>query len=602
MNVPFPGRSPLAGKGIERAKAREGLGPQAPVYIIHVNIFHIPGVDSIVPRRDRYDNVCINRRFSGGYCFRIGATQGYNMNLHGQNYIGRERSAEGDVTYRAYSTLLGRALDTDFHEATTEEVDRAITLAGMASAEYRALPAAARAGFLDAIAEELLALGDDVITLANQETALPEVRLTGERMRTVNQLKMFAALVREGSWVDARIDHALPDRKPLPRPDLRRMLVPVGPVAVFGASNFPFAFSVAGGDTASALAAGCPVVAKAHPAHPGVSEMVASAVLAAAEKTGMPDGVFSLLHGQVAVGQAIAAHPLLEAITFTGSLAGGRALFDAVARRPRPIPVFAEMGSVNPVFVLPNAVEEGGAKIAAGLAQSVCMGVGQFCTNPGIVVGLASPSLDAFLSTLAESLPPKPSSMLTKGIAGAFSKGVDHLLSTDGVTRRSVEPQPVDAALGQASPAVFAVDAQAFLRTPSLSEEVFGPETLVVACRSVEELLDVAHSLAGQLTATVHGTPHDLNQFSALTAILETKVGRIVFNGFPTGVEVSPAMQHGGPYPAASVSRFTSVGTAGILRFVRPLCWQDAPQEILPPELQDANPNGIRRLVDAEWN
>ena len=524
------------------------------------------------------------------------------MELHGLNIIGSNASAQGTETFTATNPATGAAIENAFHIATAAEVDQVVELAAQAFPLYRGLSGEARATFLERIAEEIVGLGDALLELAHRETALPLPRLTGERGRTVGQLKLFAALLREGSWVEARIDTALPERQPLPRPDLRRMLLPLGPVAVFGASNFPFAFSVAGGDTASALAAGCPVVVKAHPAHPGTSELVARAIQRAALVTGMPEGVFSMVHGMKETGLALVRHPKLEAVGFTGSLSAGRALHDAAAARPKPIPVYAEMGSVNPVFVLPGALQERGEKIAEGLAQSVTLGVGQFCTNPGVVVGLQSENLNAFLLTAGTRLSAAaPGVMLYPNIRKAFEQATERLKSTSGVTANSRPQTAADASLTQVNAALFSTDATHFLRQHELREEVFGPASLVVACGTPEELESVANSLEGQLTATVHANADDLKRYRGLISILETKVGRLLFNSFPTGVEVSAAMQHGGPYPATSDSRTTSVGTAAILRFVRPLCYQDCPQELLPAELQDANPLHILRLVDAEW-
>ena len=521
------------------------------------------------------------------------------MNLHGHNFIGSSVSAEAATDIRAVNPTTGATLEPGFSAATHAEVDRALVLADAASPVYRGLAAEQRAAFLERIADEIMTLGDALLQRANEETGLPLARLTGERGRTVNQLKMFAALVREGSWVDARIDRALPDRQPAPRPDLRRMLIALGPVGVFGASNFPFAFSVAGGDTASALAAGCPVVVKAHPAHPGTSEMTAQAVLKAAQETGMPDGVFSLLHGLRETGIALVKHPLLQAVGFTGSLGAGRALFDAAAQREHPIPVYAEMGSVNPVFVLPGALRERGAKIAEGLAASVTMGVGQFCTNPGLVIGLENDALQSFVAHSAEKIAQTPPGhMLYAGISDAFGQGIAKLQTTNGVRQASATVEVEEASHAQAGAALFATNAQTFLATPHLADEVFGPSTLLVSCGTVGEMETVARSLEGQLTATIHGTPDDLQEYKTLISILETKAGRLLFNGFPTGVEVCAAMQHGGPYPATTDTRSTSVGTAAIFRFARPVCYQDFPAELLPPELQDANPRSIWRLID----
>ena len=485
-------------------------------------------------------------------------------------------------------------------DASAVEIDQAVDAADAAFFEYRAKTAEERAAFLERIADEIGALGEALIETAHQETALPVARLIGERARTVGQLRLFAGVVREGSWVEARIDTALPDRQPLPRPDLRRMLIPLGPVDVFGASNFPFAFSVAGGDTASALAAGCPVVVKAHPGHPATSELTAQAVRAAAAATGMPSGVFSLLHGGPTVGMRLVKHPKLQAVGFTGSQAAGRALFDAAAARPRPIPVYAEMGSVNPVFVLPGALAERGPQLAAALAQSVTLGVGQFCTNPGLVVGMQDTSFAGLRTQTAEAISQVvPGRMLYEGLCRAYGEGVARLTGAAGVRQegRSV----AEAAPGQAGAFVFSTDAATFLADDTLAREVFGPSTLMVACGTPAELLAVAHGLEGQLTATVHGTPADLEAHRDLLSLLETKVGRLVINGFPTGVEVSPAMQHGGPYPATTDSRSTSVGTAAIGRFARPVCYQDFPPALLPVALQNANESGLWRLVNGEW-
>jgi alpha-ketoglutaric semialdehyde dehydrogenase len=409
---------------------------------------------------------------------------------------------------------------------------------------------------------------------------------------------MFASLVREGSWVDARIDRALPGRTP-PKPDIRRMLVPIGPVAVFGASNFPLAFSVAGGDTASALAAGCPVVVKAHPAHPATSEIAARAIIAAADALGIPSGVFSLLHStRNDVARALVQHPLVKAVGFTGSLHAGRALFDAAASRPEPIPVYAEMGSVNPVFVLPGALAERAASIAEGMKDSVTLGVGQFCTNPGLTIGVGDPRFDTFVQQLDALMRTAPSgTMLTMSICRSYEAGVLRLGGIDGVatTRSSARAQEP-----QALPALFVTEAEVLLRHRDIGEEVFGPSTVVVRCGSREELEAVARQLDGQLTATIHGTPDDLVEYVSLVSILEQKAGRLIVNGFPTGVEVCPSMQHGGPYPATTDSRSTSVGTAAINRFARPVAYQNFPQSLLPADLRDANPHGIWRLVDGD--
>ena len=383
------------------------------------------------------------------------------MQLHGQNFIGNAVSSEGTETITATNAVTGDTLTPGFHIANDAEVDRAVRLANDAFPVYRGVTAEQRAAFLERIADEIVALGDELLERAHQETALPLARLTGERGRTVGQLKLFAAVVREGSWVDARIDRALPDRQPLPKSDLRRMLIPLGPVGVFGASNFPFAFSVAGGDTASALAAGCPVVVKAHPAHPGTSELTAQAVLRAANATGMPEGVFSLLHGLKDTGMALVKHPLLQAVGFTGSLGAGRALFDAANQRECPIPVYAEMGSVNPVFVLPGALKERGEKIAEGLAASVTMGVGQFCTNPGLVISLQNDDIQGFVNKAAEKIgQAAPGSMLYPAICNAYGEGIARLQATSGVRQEHEITTQANASLGQANAAIFSTPAE----------------------------------------------------------------------------------------------------------------------------------------------
>ncbi len=521
------------------------------------------------------------------------------MLLKGKSIIAGQPADGGPATFRAFEPASAGIIEPPFEEAGVELIDRALEAAEEAFAVYRRMEPDSRAAFLERIGEEIISLGDDLIDRANRESGLPKERLTGERGRTVNQLKMFAGLIREGSWVDARIDRAMPDRQPLPRPDIRRMLVPLGPVAVFGASNFPLAFSVAGGDTASALAAGCPVVVKGHPAHPGTSELAAGAIVRAAEATGMPAGVFSLLQGaghELSLG--LVRHPHTRAVGFTGSLRAGRALFDAAAARPEPIPVYAEMGSINPVFVLPGALRQRGAALAEGLKGSITLGVGQFCTNPGLTVGLNDENMRSFTEKLIELVADAPAgTMLTPGILEAYDNGVRRIGSTEGV-RKVQSRHTADLSRTQARAAVFTVDGPTYLGNPHLGEEVFGPSSIIVSCHSRDEMLEVAHDLEGHLTATIHGTEEDLIEFRPLIEILENKVGRLVFNGFPTGVEVCASMQHGGPYPATTDSRTTSVGTAAILRFARPVCYQNFPQSTLPVELQDRNSRGIWRLVD----
>ena len=524
------------------------------------------------------------------------------MELDGNQVIGQSESSEGDRSFQAVNPATGEHLPGRFHHATEAEVERALALADSASEILAASTPEQKATFLDRVAEEIMDLGDYLIVRGSQETGLPQPRLQGERGRTCNQLRLFAALVREGSWVDARIETAAADRKPIPKPDLRLMRRPLGPVTVFCASNFPLAFSVAGGDTASAFAAGNPVLVKAHRAHPGTAELVGSAIRRASAAAGMPEGVFSMLHGPGReVGMALVRHPSVKAVGFTGSQQGGRALFDAAAARPDPIPVYAEMSSINPVFVLPDALAERAEQIAAGLRQSVTLGVGQFCTCPGIVIMLASSGSEQFLANAAELLAESAQeTMLTPGIFAAYCEGVERFLRKDTVhspAGREIRPQPEG---NRAVPVMFRTDAATFLADDELSEELFGPTALAVVCADAAEMLRVARKFRGELTATIHGTAADLAKHAALLRVMEPRVGRLIVNGFPTGVEVCSAMNHGGPYPATTDVHFTSVGTAAILRFARPICYQNVPDDCLPEELRNANPRKIWRLVNGE--
>lgn len=520
------------------------------------------------------------------------------MTIEGKQFIGNQAETGTGPVFQAVNPTKGTPLAPEYRATESQDVDRACALAASAFEAYRVTTGLQRAAFLEAIAEEIEALGDDLLQRAMAECALPIPRLTGERGRTCAQLRMFANLVREGSWVDASIDHALPDREPLPKPDLRRMLRPLGPVAVFGASNFPLAYSVAGGDTASALAAGCPVIVKAHPAHPGTSEWVARAILAAAARTGMPKGVFSLVHGHVETGLALVRHPSIEAVGFTGSLAGGRALFDAASRRERPIPVFAEMGSVNPVFFMPSALAAKGEALAAQYVQSLVLGVGQFCTNPGLVFAVEGADLDAFVAKVAEEVQAQTSGvMLTAAIGDAYCSRAEVRGKRDGV---SLLASGAPAAPGRVAPMMFRTSLEKFLRDRSLHEEMFGPAGLLVVVPDEGDLVVAAALVEGQLTASLHADSDDAGA-PALLAALERIAGRVVVNGFPTGVEVCPSMVHGGPYPATTDARTTSVGTAAINRFARPVAFQSVPDAWLPAELQEANPLGIRRQVDGRW-
>ena len=471
-----------------------------------------------------------------------------------------------------------------FSIGTPELVDAAALAAEDAFWTYAYTTRAERADFLDAIADEIEARADAITEIGTQESGLPTARLQGERGRTTGQLRLFADHIRKGDYLDRRHDVALPDRQPLPRPDLRMIQRPIGPVAVFGASNFPLAFSTAGGDTAAALAAGCPVVVKGHSAHPGTGEIIAEAVLAAIEKTGMPKGVFSLIQGgDRHVGAALVQHPLIKAVGFTGSLGGGRALFDLCAARPEPIPFFGELGSVNPMFLLPEAMAARAEALGQGWAGSLTMGAGQFCTNPGIAVVLDGADADQFAAATTAALEKVgPQTMLTDGIAKAYRDGKERFETRNAV--RKVHTTP--SAGREASPNLYETTADAYLQDHALGEEVFGPLGLIVRVGSVEEMARLARGFEGQLTATLHMDAGDLGDAQKLLPILERKAGRVLVNGFPTGVEVCDAMVHGGPYPASTNFGATSVGTMAIRRFLRPVSYQNFPEGLLPADLK----------------
>ncbi len=519
------------------------------------------------------------------------------MTILGEMIIGQQclRGTGGDVF--GFNPATRTELEPAFGQATQVDVERACTLAAEAFDPYRALPLTQRAAFLELIAEEILAIGPELIERAQLETGLPQARLEGERMRTVTQLRLFARVVRDGYFQDATIDSALPERAP-PWPDLRLRKIGLGPVVVFGASNFPLAFSVAGGDTASALAAGCPVVVKAHGAHPGTSELVGRAVQRAVKASGVPKGVFSMLFGDGrTVGQQLVSHPAIKAVGFTGSRQGGLALLRAAAARAEPIPVYAEMSSVNPVFLLPGAIQAGAAALAHGFVDSLTLGVGQFCTNPGLVFAVAGPELDAFVASSAEALAAKGAgTMLTAGIHDAYTKGVAAFGAVAGL--QLVAQGAAEGAGCAAQAALYVCDADTWLGNPALEDEVFGPCAVLVRFADADALVRAAEHLHGQLTATVHAREADHAIAAALLPILERKAGRVLFNGFPTGVEVAHAMVHGGPFPATSDSRTTSVGASAIDRFLRPVCYQNVPASLLPDALRDDNPLGLARLQD----
>lgn len=517
--------------------------------------------------------------------------------ITGHNFIGGKRSALGSTTQQSIDATTGDAYPVAFHQATQEEIDAAVHAASLAYPAYRSLPIDKRARFLEAIADELDALGDDFIADVSRETALPSGRLTGERARTSNQMRMFARVLRRGDFHGARIDTALPDRTPMPRPDLRQCRIGVGPIAVFGASNFPLAFSVAGGDTAAALAAGCPVVVKAHSGHLVTSERVAAAIERAREQTGIPAGVFNMVYGRGAGGPLVQADGI-KAVGFTGSLKGGRALCDLAAQRREPIPVFAEMSSINPIVLLDGALQDRSAAIAQGLAASVAMGCGQLCTSPGLILGVRSQALTAFTTQLAEAFAKQaPQTMLNRGAIDHYTAGVQRLQALSGVTRLASGP----AAAGQASAHLFQAEPALLAdEAAPLEDEVFGPTTVLVAFDTQSDLEAFLARMHGQLTATIVGNATEIGQHARMVALLEEKAGRLLFNGFPTGVEVCDAVVHGGPYPATSDARGTSVGSLSIDRYLRPVCYQDYPDALLPDALKNANPLGILRLLNGE--
>lgn len=518
--------------------------------------------------------------------------------MDGRNLIGYHYSALAEHIMEVINPVLRETLEGHFHIATIEETDKAMQLATEAFEVYNKISGIQRSEFLRAIADEIMHLGDMLIRRAMEETGLPEGRIVSERSRTVNQLLLFANIVKEGSWVEAAIDTAQPDRQPAPKPDIRRMLIPIGPVVVFTASNFPLAFSTAGGDTASALASGNPVIIKAHESHLGTNALVAFAIKQAALKTGMPDGVFSSLNGTgTDLGQRLVKHPLAKAVAFTGSFNAGKALFDAAAQRKEPIPVFAEMGSVNPVLLCEGALKKRGKEIAAQYAGSVTLGSGQFCTNPGLLIGKKGAALDDFIKELSNSIGQiAPATMLNEGICKNYDRNKSLVLKQSGVKLEG--ESIIFNKKNEGRPTVASVNGKVFLENPLLSEEVFGPFVLVVKCETDEVLASVVQSLSGQLTATIMAEENEMESQRALIDLLQNRVGRILFNGVPTGVEVCHAMQHGGPFPTTTDARFTSVGAAAIKRFARPIAFQNWPVALLPDELKDGNPLGIWRTVD----
>jgi len=509
------------------------------------------------------------------------------LHLGGRLLVGQRDLPGIPAAFHGIDPASGRTLEPAFSAAAPEDVDLAASLAQQAFDPYRQTSGEQRASFLERIAAGIEALGNTLIERAMAETGLPRGRLEGERGRTTAQLRLFAEVARTGLWQPVAMDSALPDRQPARRPDLRMRMIPLGPVAMFGASNFPLAFSVAGGDTAAALAAGCPVIVKAHPSHPGTSEWVARVIQAAVAACGLPEGVFSMLAGPGhEVGERLVSHPAVQAVAFTGSRAGGLALCRLAQRRPQPIPVYAEMSAINPVFLFSNAVAARGDAIASGFVDSLVMGVGQFCTNPGLVVGIAGPEWDRFSAAVAQALAQRPAgTMLNAGIHQAYCAGVDKLARMPGVARLGEGQGPAAGCAAQA--AVFQTEAATFLATPALHDEVFGPCSLLVSCRDLAQMRELAEKLDGQLTATLQLDEADGDSARQLLPILERKAGRLLVNGFPTGVEVAHAMVHGGPFPATFDVRSTSVGSRAIDRFLRPVCYQDFPPALLPAVLAD---------------
>lgn len=518
--------------------------------------------------------------------------------IHGKNFIGFDLSAEGSITFKTFSPATLQELPEIFVQASKSEMEIAVKKAVTAYQHYKRKSGKERAAFIRVIAGEIELLGAQLIERACAESGLPEGRILGERGRTVNQLRLFASVLEDGSWVEASIDPAMPGRKPMARPDIRKILQPVGPVVVFTASNFPLAFSTAGGDTVSALAAGNPVIVKVHPYHAGTNELVAGAIIRAAQKTGMPDGVFSSLNAfDFSIGQELVLHPEVKSVAFTGSFSGGKSLYELARTREEPIPVFAEMGSVNPVLLLPEKVKEDPAKLAATVAASINLGAGQFCTNPGVLIALKSTETEVFKTELARQINQLlPEKMLHQNISKNFERKTKQIFENNEVVKLAESEQFSPELHG--SPVVAQVSGKDFIADSNLAEEIFGPFSLLIECEGKEELTEVLKTFRGQLTASVLGTPEDIASFRKQIEILQEVVGRLIFNGMPTGVEVGYSMQHGGPFPATTDGRFTSVGVDSIKRFVRPVAFQDAPDEYLPDELKDANPLKIWRRVD----
>ena len=522
------------------------------------------------------------------------------MELNGKNIVGCNSSAKGKNSFSSFNPSTGNKLSPPFFEADKDEIHLAMRLSEEAFDIYREKTPDEIGEFLDQIYENIKNISDELINIADEETALGKSRLRAECNRMLNQIFMFAEEVREGSFVDARIDLAQRDREPIPKPDIRQMQIPLGPVVVFSASNFPLAFSVAGGDTIAALAAKNPVLVKTHPNHPGTSEMVSKEIVKAIRQSKMPEVIFSMIHGMsYDIGLMLVKNPVTRAVAFTGSLPGGRALFDSATSRPDPIPVYAEMGSVNPVFVLPEAMKKNYKEIAEMVGKAVLLGVGQFCTNPGLIFVMKDSNSEDFARMLADITSKEPmGSMLYPGIFESYESEIHNFLKTPGVDLVGSSSLSSDALMNKPSSFVLQTSGENFLQKKHLSNEVFGPSTLIVQCKTKDELLSVAKSLEGQLTSTLHATQKDIEKYLTLIPILKSKSGRLLWGGVPTGVEVCASMFHGGPYPATTDVRSTSVGTSSIKRFLRPVCFQDFPQELLPVELRNKNTRRIMRLIN----
>tara|TARA_R110002049_G_scaffold305738_1_gene503132 strand:- start:5147 stop:6730 length:1584 start_codon:yes stop_codon:yes gene_type:complete len=522
--------------------------------------------------------------------------------ITGKNYIGNQQSAKGTTTYKTFNPQLNIENESVFTEATQDEINEAVSLASEAFKTFRAVSGEKKATFLNAIADEILALDDLLIQTYCSESGLPEGRAKGERGRTVGQLRSFADLVKEGSWVEATIDTAEPNREPQPKPDLRKMSIALGPVVVFGASNFPLAYSTAGGDSAAAFAAGCPVIVKSHPMHSGTGELVASAIIKATKKTGMPNGVFSNLNSSgIEVGSQLVKHAGVKAVGFTGSIKGGRALYDLAAQREEPIPVFAEMGSINPVIMFPEALKNRAESLANTYAGSITLGSGQFCTNPGLLLGIKDKHLSNFIQKLSDEIVKiDPSCMLHPNILEAYETKKEKALAQQNLQVSA----DYDAAVqtNYARQTVTTVEGKTFLENPTLHQEVFGPYSIVVQCEDANQLEQIISKLEGQLTGTVIAGADEVSKYAAIISALQNRVGRIIYNGVPTGVEVCPSMVHGGPYPASTDSRFTAVGINSIKRWVRPFSYQDWPNNLLPDALKNENPLGISRVVNNRYS